>query len=60
MIRYTYFLTTDISSCKGKGKLYASKGDSVKLIAKHGAAWIVENRAGRRFTVRKSNLTLLT
>lgn len=60
MIRYTYFLNTDISSCKGKGKLYARKGDSVKLIAKHGEVWIVENREGRRFSIRKGGLNLLT
>jgi hypothetical protein len=39
----------------GKGVIYGKYGDPVKLISdKHGEVYIVENKAGQRFSINKS------
>ncbi len=36
---------------------YASAGEEVKLISEHGDVWIVDGENGKRFSVRRDELT---
>jgi len=50
-----YILVSDATSTM-KGFVYAQKGDTVKLVADHGRALIVENEKGLRFPITSKHL----
>lgn len=50
-------LKQDLFSVVNPKLRYAVAGEELKMIAEHGNVWIVEGGSGKRFSVRKEDLT---